>query len=89
MAPAPAPVRLSVVTVGLLLAAKLPAEPFYVLAAMTAVLAITPVVIGFLGQLRGLSIEEIRDEMTYATLAALPVAVLVGVALIIYLIGTR
>lgn len=35
------------------IAADLPAEPFYVLAAVGAVLTITPVVIGFLGQLRG------------------------------------
>lgn len=69
------------------LAAKLPAEPFYVLAAIGAVLTITPVVIGFLGQLRGRSIDQIRDEMTYAAIAALPIALLVGIALIIYLVG--
>lgn len=69
-----------------ILAAKLPAEPFYALAAIGAVLTITPVVIGFLGQMRGLSIDidEIRDEMTYA----LPIALLVAVALIVYLVGT-
>jgi len=69
------------------IAADLPAEPFYVLAAVGAVLTIAPVVIGFLGQLRGLSISEIRDEMTYAAIAALPIALLVGIALIIYLVG--
>jgi len=50
-------------------------------------LTITPAVIGFLGQLRGLSIDEIRDGMTYAAIAALPIAVLVAVALIVYLVG--
>jgi len=45
--------------------ASVPAEPFYVLAAMTAVLAITPVVIGFLGQLRGLSIEVLPTRRAY------------------------
>ena len=69
------------------IAADLPAEPFYVLAAVGAVLTIAPVVIGFLGQLRGLSISEIRDEMTYAAIAALPIALLFGIALIIYLVG--
>jgi len=68
------------------IAADLPAEPFYVLAAVGAVLTIAPVVIGFLGQLRGLSISEIRDEMTYAAIASLPIALLVGIALIIYLV---
>lgn len=80
--------RFTLVAVPLaILAAELPAEPFYVLAAISAVLTISPVVVGFLGQLRGLSIEEIRDEMTHAAIAALPVALLVGIALIIYLVG--
>lgn len=68
-------------------AAELPAEPFYVLAAIGAVLTIGPVAVGFLGLLRGLSLDDIRDEMTYAAIIALPVALLIGLALIVYLVG--
>ena len=39
-------------------------------------LTLAPVLAGFLAQLRGFSIEQIRDEMTYAAIAALPFAVL-------------
>jgi len=69
--------RLTLALVGFaIVAAKLPAEPFYVIAVVGAILTLAPVLAGFLAQLRGLSIEQIRDEMTYAAIAALPFAVL-------------
>jgi len=82
--------RLTLVLVGFaIVAAKLPAEPFYVIAVVGAILTLAPVLAGFLAQLRGLSIEQIRDEMTYAAIAALPFAVLLGLALIVYLVGVQ
>jgi len=50
---------------------------------ITAVFAILPPLVGFIGLLSRKPLDEIRDDMTFAAIASVPIAFLSAVALII------
>ena len=75
--------RLTLALVGFaIVAAKLPAEPFYVIAWWARSSRSRPSWPASWPSCTGSRSSEIRDEMTYAAIAALPFAVLLGLALV-------
>lgn len=80
---------LAVLTV--IAAAELPEGISYALAVVgviTAVFAILPPLVGFVGLLSRKPLDQIRDDMTFAAVASVPIALLAALALIIYLVGS-
>jgi len=74
-----------------LAAAKLPDGVSYALAVVgviTAVFAILPPLVGFIGLLSHKPLDQIRDDMTFAAIASVPIALLAALALIVYLLAS-
>ena len=76
----------------IVLAEALPDGVSYALAVVgliTAVLAIFPPFVGFIGLLSRKPRDQIKDDVFMAAIAAVPIAFLCALGLIIYLVGAR